>query len=80
MSEKLAIDQNKISRCQHCDEDMVWLLRRSNVNNTLTDEDIIQIATRGLGDEMKEWCENCDMYTLQIVVAFDLAKSKSGDK
>lgn len=72
MNEKLAVDQNRISKCEHCGEDMVWLLRRSNVNNTITDDDIRGIASRGLGDKMHEWCENCNMFTLQTVVAFDL--------
>lgn len=69
---KLAVNQDKISKCEHCGETMVWLLRRSNVNDTLTDEDIRNIATRGLGQKMEEWCENCDMFTLQTVVAYNL--------
>jgi hypothetical protein len=51
---------------------MIWLLRRDNVNSSLTDDAIRGIARRGLGNEMQEWCENCNMFTLQIVVAYDL--------
>lgn len=72
--DKLAIDQDKISKCEHCGKMMYWLLRRENVNPDLTDEDIHNIATRGLGANMQEWCESCDHYTLQTVVAFDLKK------
>lgn len=72
---KLATDQNKISKCEHCDKDMVWLLRRDNVNDSLTDDDIRSIAQRGLGDKMTEWCSNCNMFTLQTVVAYDLPES-----
>lgn len=80
MGEKLATDQNKISKCEHCGKMMVWLLRRSNVNHTLTDKDIRTIATNGLGAEMQQWCENCNMYTLQTVVAFDLAAASPNKK
>lgn len=72
MEDKLAVDQNKISKCQHCGEMMTWLLRRDNVNSTLTDKDIRTIAVNHLGEKMHEWCDNCNMFTLQIVVAFDL--------
>ena len=72
--QKLAVDQNKVSKCEHCGDTMVWLLRRDNVNHTLTDDDINRIAKNGLGARMEEWCENCDMFTLQTVVAFDLKR------
>lgn len=77
MDDSLLVDQNKISKCEHCGGDMVWLLRRSNVNNTLTDDDIRSIAQRGLGDKMQEWCESCNMFTLQTVVAYDLATTSN---
>lgn len=79
MSDKLAVDQNKISKCEHCGEMMIWLLRRSNVNSQLTDDAIRTIARNGLGDVMQEWCEHCNMFTLQTVVAFNLATPTSGD-
>lgn len=72
----LAIDQNKITKCQHCNNRMVWLLRRSNVNSDMTDKDIRSIASRGLGDTMNEWCENCNHFTLQIVVAYNLKEAE----
>lgn len=77
---KLAVNQNKLSKCQHCGEIMVWLLRRKNVNVDLTDDDIQRIAVTGLGAYMKEWCEHCNMFTLQIVVAYDLKKASSTNK
>lgn len=75
MSDALAVDQNKIAKCEHCGEMMYWLLRRENVNSTLTDEDIRRIASNHLGAKMEEWCNHCNMFTLQTVVAFDLTPS-----
>lgn len=79
MSEPLAVSQNKISKCEHCGKDIVWLLRRKNVNQGLTDDDIRSIAVTGLGNKMQEWCENCNMFTLQTVVAYDLATKGKND-
>ena len=74
---KLAVSQNKISRCEHCGETMVWILRRSNVNTSLSDDNIRSSAVRGLGAHIQEWCENCGMFTLQTVVAYDLNAAKA---
>lgn len=72
LREKLATDQNKLSKCEHCGKMMIWLLRRSNVNSTMTDDNIRTKARNGLGEKMQQWCEHCNMFTLQTVVAFDL--------
>lgn len=69
---KLHVDQNKISKCQHCGNLNIWLIRRDNLNHTLTDDDIRFSARNLLGTDMNEWCEQCDMFTYQIVVAFDM--------
>lgn len=60
-------------KCYVCGYLEKYIMRDTNVNPSITDEDCYRIARDYIKDgDSLEWCENCKLSTRQSVVSFNL--------
>lgn len=74
---KLRIKQIYITRCENCLERNEWLLRDTNVNVGMTDDDVYRLSYN-VGNTDRHWCDHCNASTLQTEVAYPLTPTQSG--
>lgn len=66
-----------ITICRNCDFKEMYIMRDSNVN-PMSDEAIFRVI-KLYEQNPRKWnhCENCELYTLQEVAAFDYYEIES---
>lgn len=74
---KLPTDLSYIKRCGYCGNEQRYIMRASNVNTGITDDNAITQAQQRIGCDNVETCESCGMYTQHVIVAFDFRKAQS---
>lgn len=67
---KLPTRLTYIKRCGFCKHDETYIMRDTNVNTNITDEDAIKMAQTYLGEVDTETCENCRYFTEHKRVAY----------
>lgn len=67
---KLKTDAYYLKECGACKFREKFILRASNVNKDLTDDDIFIIAQNHVGDKEGGYCDKCKLYTEQTYIGY----------
>jgi hypothetical protein len=71
---KLKTKQTYFVKCLYGDHLIEYILRATNVNTNITDNDVNRISYN-LGGIEANWCEVCNKKTAQQKVAYSLEQS-----
>lgn len=64
-------------KCGHCGGAETFILRESNVNTSITDDDARRIAMQNVGSTEAGYCEHCKRITLHTTTCYHLPEKEA---
>jgi hypothetical protein len=74
---KLQTRLTYIERCGYCKNDETYVMRDTNVNSSIDDDEAFRQALLYVGTNQSKWCEACKLITRHRRIAYDLPEEES---